>query len=308
MIYSSFDTLVEKVRDGAARRKVVAVVAAEDDHTLEAVAQARRDGILDACLIGRADKIRTLLAGLGEAAEDFRIVDAEDPVASAKRAAELVRDGAVDFVMKGKVQTADLLRAMLSSESGMRTGRLLSHFALVQIPNYHKLIGLTDVAINIAPDLAQKKEIVENAVATMRAIGFEPPKVALLSSAETVNPKMPETAEAAALAELNRGGWLPGCHVDGPISYDLAISAESARIKGYDSPLPGDVDLLVVPHISVGNILLKALRYSAGAASAGIVVGGRVPIVLTSRAVEAQDKFLPLVIAASVSGDQTGIH
>ncbi|RAI45110.1 phosphate acyltransferase [Rhodoplanes roseus] len=303
MIYSSFDNLVDKVRDGAARRKVVAVVAAEDGHTLEAVAQATRDGILIARLIGRADKIRAELAALGEDAGQFEIVDAEDPIAAAKRAAELVRDGAADFVMKGKVQTADLLRAMLSSETGMRTGRQLSHFALVQIPNYHKLIGLTDVAINIAPDLAQKKEIVENAVFTMRAIGFDPPNVALLSSAETINPKMPETAEAAELTRLNREGWLAGSHLEGPISYDLAISRESARIKGYDSPLPGEVDLLVVPHITVGNTLLKALRYSAGAASAGIVVGGRVPIVLTSRAVEAQDKFLPLVIAASVSGD-----
>ncbi len=303
MIYSNFEQLVAKVRDGAARRKIVAVVAADDAHTLEAVTEAARDGVLAARLIGPAAKIRALLAEIGEDAAAHEIVDAETPVDAAKCAADLVRTGDADFVMKGKIQTADLLRAMLSAESGLRTGRLISHLGIVHIPNYHKLVGITDAAINIAPDFEQKKQIVENAVATMTAMGFDPPKVALLSSAETVNPKMPESVEAAELTRLNREGWLAPAHLEGPISYDLSISRESARIKGYDSPLPGEVDLFVAPHITVGNTLIKALRYSAGASSAGIVVGGRVPIVLTSRAVEAQDKFLPLVLAASVSAD-----
>ncbi len=300
MIYSSFDRLIDRVRDGATRRKVVAVVGANDDHTLEAVAEARREGVVEARLIGPAADVAARLAKLGESVADYDLVDAEDTIAAARTAAGIIGADRADFVMKGKIQTADLLRAMLSPESGMRTGRLLSHLALIQIPGFPKLVGLTDAAINIAPDLAQKRQIVENAVATMTAIGFDAPKVALLSSAETVNPKMPESVEAAELAKANRDGGLAPALVEGPISYDLAISRESARIKGYESPLPGDVDLLVAPHITVANVLIKALRWSAGAASAGIVVGGRVPIVLTSRAVEAQDKFLPLVLAASV--------
>jgi phosphate butyryltransferase len=300
MIYGSFDQLIARVGDGGRRRKVVAVVGANDDHTLEAVAEARREGVVAARLIGPVAAVRDRLAALGEDPADYDLVDAEDAVAAARTAAGLIGAGRADFVMKGRIQTADLLRAMLSPESGMRTGRLLSHLALIRIPGFPKLVGLTDAAINIAPDLAQKREIVENAVTAMTAIGFDPPKVALLSSSETVNPKMPESVEAAELAEANRDGWLAPAFVEGPISYDLAISRESARIKGYDSPLPGAVDLLVAPHITVANVLIKALRHSAGAASAGIVVGGRVPIVLTSRAVAARDKLLPLVLAASV--------
>lgn len=302
LTYSSFDQLLEKVRESASRRKVAAVVAAEDLHTLEAVIQAEGEGILSAILIGQAGKIREGLRALERNQTSYEIVEAEEPREAAAKAAELVRNGAADFVMKGRIQTADLLSVLFSADSGMRTGKLMSHLAIVQIPNYHKLIGLTDVAINIAPTLPQKKEIVENAVAAMSGMGFEAPKIALLSASEAVNPKIAETVEAAELAKLNREGWLAPALVEGPISYDLAMSRESAEIKKYDSPLCGDVDLLVVSNMPTGNILLKALRYSANASSAGIVVGGRVPIVLTSRAVETQDKFLPLVLAASASG------
>ncbi|WP_337996286.1 phosphate acyltransferase [Oleispirillum naphthae] len=305
MIYSSFNQLVTKVRDDAGRRKVVAVVAADDSHTLEAATRASRDGILTTRLIGPKKKIRELLSALDEDPASYEIIAAEDPVGAAHVAAGLVRDREVDFVMKGKIQTADLLRAMLAPESGVRTGRMLSHLAIAEIPNHHKLIGITDVAITIAPNLDQKREIIENAAAALAGMGFDPPKVALLSASETINPKMIETVEAAELAKSNREGWLSECIVEGPLSYDLAMSREAAEIKGIASRVCGDADLLVVPHITVGNVLLKALRYSAGALSAGIVVGGRVPIVLTSRAVETRDKFLPLVLAASMSAESS---
>ena len=203
--------------------------------------------------------------------------------------------------MKGLIQTGDLLRILLSSEGGLRTGNLMSHLSIVQIPNYHKLIGLTDVAVNISPDLSQKKAIVENAVVTMTRMGFEPPKVAILASSEQVNPKMQDSVDAGELKKMNLEGILSGCIIEGPLSYDLAISRESAEIKGFESPVCGEVDLMVVPNMTAGNILLKALRYSAGAGSAGIVIGGKVPIVLTSRAVETQDTFLPLALAASAT-------
>ena len=301
MSYSKFDPLVARARAGATGRKVVAVVAAQDHHTLEAVRQSVSDGVVSAILIGAADEIRRQLAALGENASQYRIIDVASPVEAAKSAVALIHSGEAHFIMKGLIQTADLLRVVFSAESGLRTGALMSHLGIVDIPNYPKLIGLTDVAINIAPSLEQKKAIIENAVAAMSRMGFEHLKVALLAANEQVNEKMPESVDADALKRMNRDGWLAECLIEGPLSYDLAMSRESAEIKGIDSPVCGDADLLVVPTMTTGNTLLKALRYSARATSAGIVVGGKAPIVLTSRAVEPIDKYLPLAIAASAA-------
>ena len=301
MTYTSLDQLISRARESGKSKRVVAVVAAQDSHTLEAVSQAVKDNIVAAILIGPEKKIKDQLQLIGENPQDYNIVDAETSADAATRAAELVRAGEADFLMKGLIQTGELLRILLSSEGGLRTGNLMSHLSIVQIPNYHKLIGLTDVAVNISPDLSQKKSIVENAVVTMTRMGFEPPKVAILASSEQINPKMQDSVDAGELKKMNLEGILSGCIIEGPLSYDLAISRESAEIKGFESPVCGEVDLMVVPNMTAGNILLKALRYSAGAGSAGIVIGGKVPIVLTSRAVETQDKFLPLALAASAT-------
>jgi phosphate butyryltransferase len=299
MVYTSLDQLITRARGAGGSKKVVAVVAAEDSHTLEAVSQAVKDGLLSAMLIGNREKISQRLRLIGENPSDYGIVHADDAKEAVLKAAELIRSGHADFLMKGLVQTGDLLRIMVSNEGGLRTGRLMSHLSIVQIPNYHKLIGLTDVAVNIEPTLDQKKAIIENAVETMLRMGFETPKVAILASSETVNPKMKDSVDAGALKKMNIDGLIERCVIEGPISYDLAISRESAEIKGFESSVAGDVDLMVVPNMTAGNILLKALRYSAEASSAGIVIGGKVPIVLTSRAVETQDKYLPLALAAS---------
>ena len=302
MIYTSLEQLAQRVLDTKrGKKKVVAVVAANDEHTLEAVTHAARDGIATPLLVGEQDGIRAKLTALGQDPGDYEIIDADSLEACALLAAQAVKDSRADFLMKGLIPTNTMLKVLFSEEAGFRTGKAISHMSVAQVPTYHKLIAITDAAINIKPTLEQKQSMIENAVQAMLMMGFDTPKVAVLASTEQVNPKMPETQDAQALKEMNRKGLLTDCIVEGPISYDLAVSKKSAEIKGMDSPVCGDADLLVTPDIAAGNILLKSLRYSAGAGTAGIVVGGRAPLVLTSRAVEPQDKYWPLVLAASAS-------
>lgn len=302
MIYSSFAQLIQQL--SAKRRKeiIVAVVMAQDSHTLAAVCQAARENIVTPLLIGDKVQIEKQLAILGELAKNYMIIHVDNDTDATLKAAELVNNEQAHFIMKGLIQTATLMKALLSDKANFRTGKMISHLGVVQIPNYHKLIGITDAALNTYPDLQQKINIIKNAVATMLRIGFDTPKVAVLAATDQVNAKMPETFDAAELKRMNTEGSLTDCIVDGPLSYDLAISKEAAALKGIDSPVCGDADLLVVPNITVGNVLLKALRHSAKANTAGIVVGGKVPIVLTSRVAETESKYLPLVLAASATG------
>jgi phosphate butyryltransferase len=301
MIYRNFDELTNTVRSKCRTKRTVAVVAANDAHTLEAVVQAAgKDGIIVPVLFGEKDKIKAFLLALGAQPADYTIVHAASAEEAAVSALEMVNKGQADFLMKGLIPTARLMRILLSDKQ-FRTGSLLSHLSIIQIPNYHKLIGLTDSALNVSPDFGQKQAIVQNAVTALTKMGFDAPKVAILAATEEVTPKMPDTGDAAELKRLNETGALPGCIIEGPVSYDLAFSKEAAEIKGFKSPVCGDVDLMVVPNIIAGNILIKALRYAAGASSAGIVVGGRVPVVLTSRAAEVEAKFLPLLLAASAT-------
>lgn len=301
MIYRNFDQLIELVRSNNKKKRTVAVVAAQDSHTLEAVSLAVKAEIVNPVLIGPKEQIKGHLAILDENPSDYTVIHTETAEEAAYTAAGLVQTGQADFLMKGLIQTSSLMRVLLSDKAGFRTGSLISHLGFVQIPNYHKLMGITDVALNIYPDLNQKQAILENAVATMSRMGFDTPNVAVLAASEDINPKIPETVDAAELKRLNQAGSLSGCVVEGPVSYDLAISKEAAAIKGIASKVCGEADLLVLPNLAAGNILYKALRYSAGARTAGMVIGGKVPIVLTSRAAEVDGKFLPLVLAASAT-------
>lgn len=301
MIYNNFDQLIEQVRANNSEKKIVAVMAAEDNHTLEAVCQATRVGAVEALLIGNKFTMRSQLEQMGERVADYTLIHAETTEDIVVRAAQFVNTGRAHFLMKGLIQTGDMMKYLLSDKCGFRTDAQMSHLGLLQIPNYHKLIGLTDSALNVYPDLQQKKAMVKNAVNAMLRMGFDAPKVAILAAVEQVNPKMQETLDAAALKTMNATGEISECIVEGPISYDLAISKEAADLKGYASPVCGDVDLLVAPNLAAGNILIKALRHSAEASSAGFVVGGKVPLVLTSRAAEAGSKYLPIVLAAAAS-------
>ncbi|WP_347451494.1 bifunctional enoyl-CoA hydratase/phosphate acetyltransferase [Acetoanaerobium noterae] len=298
MEYKSFDDLIKKVQNLDSMKKV-AVVSAQDEHTLEAVFKAKKDNIVEPILIGNKKKIIEILSGLHESVLEESIINVESDSEAAEKAVELINENKADFIMKGKIQTADLLRAVVNKENGLRTGKVMSHIVIHEIPTYHKLLAVTDGGMMMYPSLDEKKQIIENAVSTFLALGYENPKVAVLAAVETVNPKMQESVDADMLKKLNIKGEIKNCIVEGPISYDLTMSKESASIKGFVSPVTGEADIIVVPNITVGNILGKSLVYSAGAKMAGFIVGAKVPIVLTSRGSTSEEKYLSLALSAS---------
>ena len=300
MVIKNFDELIEKVCSFENKKKV-AVVAAHDEHTLEAVFKARKNNIVDPILIGDKAEINEILSKNNYFLNDEYILDIKNESDAAYKAVELVNTNKADFIMKGKIQTADLLKAVVDKEKGFRTDRLMSHFVIQEIPSYHKLLVTTDGGMVMYPGLEEKKQIIQNAVDTLISIGYEKPKVAVLAAVEKVNPKMPEAIDAAELKKINEAGEIQNCIIEGPISYDLAMNKESATIKGFNSPVAGDADILVTPNITAGNILGKCLIYSANSKMAGFIVGAKVPIVLTSRGSSSEEKYLSLVLSAAAS-------
>lgn len=294
----NFNQLIKTVQTSNQHKRVV-VIAAHDKHTLEAVFEARKNNIVAPILIGDSMKIKALLRELSETLPEEAIVEATSDVEAAEKGVSMIREGKADFIMKGKIQTADLLAAVVDKEKGLRTDKIISHFVMIELPNYHKMIGITDGGMVMYPDLEQKRKIIENAVLIMHSLGCENPKIAALAAVETINAKMLDTIDADELKKMNQNGTIRGCIIEGPISYDLAMSKESAKAKEYNSDVAGDADILLVPDIIAGNILGKALIFSAGAKMAGFIVGARVPIVLTSRGATAEEKFLSLVISAA---------
>ena len=301
MTYATFEQLESQVFKKAKKRRV-AVVEAADTHVLEAVRHAVEVGLVEPLLFGKRAEVEAKLAAMDMDITAWEIVDSPEPTISALQAGIAVKEGRADFILKGLIATGQLLKGLFKEETGFRTGRLISHMNIVQLRTYPKLLALCDAAINIAPSLEQKRDIIQNAVDALARMGIDNPKVAVLASAETVNEKMPESVDAAALKEMNKNGQITGCLIEGPISYDLAVCAESAATKGYESPVAGDAVLLVCPNIVTANVLIKCLRHTANALTAGIVVGGRVPVVLNSRAASAEDKFRTMVLAASAAG------
>ena len=287
----------------AAGRMKLAVASAQEASVLEAVADAYAAGIAEPILVGDPEAIAAAAAqaneGRGVDISAFEIVPVKDLYASAAKAVELVRTGRAGFLMKGLIDTSLLLKAVLNKETGINAGRLVSHVAVMEVPTYHKLFVVTDAAINIAPDMAAFIDIIGSAVAVSRALGVVTPKVALLAAVEKVNPdKMPCTATASILTQMNRRGQIRNCVIDGPLALDNAISAESARIKKIVSDVAGDADVLVAPDIEAGNILYKCLLDLAQAKGAGIVMGAARPVVLTSRADTAETKLASIALAA----------
>lgn len=298
MVYENFNQLKTRVQNFRERKRV-AVVAADEEHTLEAVFHARRENIIEPVLIGNAQKIAGYLEILGESVSQEAMIHIADPIEAAAYAVAMVHDQQADFLMKGRIQTADLLRAVVDRKKGLRTGRIMSHLAFLELPSYHKLLAVTDGGMVLYPHLDEKRYILENAVGFMRNMGYECPNVAILAAVETVNPKMQETVDAVRLKHFNEDGELKHCVVEGPISYDLAMNKESAAIKGFESPVVGEVDIMLVPNITAGNLMAKALVYSGGGKMAGVIVGAKVPIVLTSRGSSAAEKFFSLALSAS---------
>jgi phosphotransacetylase len=234
--------------------------------------------------VGSEAIIRKLAETLQLDLETIQIIDIENSRTAASRAVEMARKGEVQMLMKGSLHTDELMSAVVSREGGLRTGRRISHVFALDVPSYHKPLFVTDAAVNIQPDLETKISILQNAIDMMNTLEVVNPKVAILSAVESVNPAIPSTLDAAALCKMVDRGQITGAIVDGPLAFDNAISSDAAKIKKIKSPVAGDPDLLMVPNLEAGNILFKELQYLAGALAAGVVVGAKVPVVLTSRA------------------------
>lgn len=293
MAIKNFEEL--KKMASSAEKRTVAVACAHDAHTLEAVLKAHEEGLLDYILIGKEDEIveKSKLHGASVSREN--IVNCESDELCAAEAVKLVNEGKANFIQKGLMQTATLLKAVVNKETGLNQGRSISHVALIDIPKYHKIMGVTDGGMIMYPNLEQKKDIVLNAIEMFHGLGYEEPKIAALCAVETVNPKMPETLDAQALKEMAASGEIAGCCIEGPISMDLAVSREAAAVKKYDSPVAGDADILLVPSIYTGNIMVKALIEFAGTLMAGCVIGAKCPIALNSRSASFEEKYYSLL-------------
>lgn len=279
----------------------VAVAVAQDDAVLEAVKGAKDQGIADFILVGDQDKIARVAAKNGVALDGLEIIHQPDDRRAAYDAVTLVSGGKADFLMKGLINTADLLRAVLDKEVGLRTGRVLSHAAVLEVPGYERLFIVTDGGMNIAPTLSQKADIIQNSLALARAMGIDVPKVAVLAAVEAVNPDMTATLDAAALAKMADRGQIKGAVVDGPLALDNAVNLEAAKHKGITSPVAGAADILVVPDIEAGNMLGKSLVYFAGGRMAGLVLGAAKPVIVTSRADTYEGKILSIALGSLLS-------
>ncbi|WP_260448388.1 phosphate acetyltransferase [Burkholderia cenocepacia] len=297
--HQKYEALIARCR--ALRPVTVAVAHPCDEVSLHAAAAAARAGIVVPVLVGPVARITMLAATLGVDLSGYRLVDAPHSHASAARAVELVRAGDAQALMKGSLHTDELLAEVVRADTGLRTGRRLSHVFVMDVPTYPKPLFITDAAVNIRPTLEQKADIAQNAIDLAHALGIARPKVAILSAVETVSSKLPSTLDAAALCKMAERGQITGALLDGPLALDNAISPEAARLKHLDSAVAGDADILLVPDLEAGNMLAKELTFLANADAAGIVLGARVPVILTSRADSERTRLASCAVAALVA-------
>jgi phosphate acetyltransferase len=290
-----YEVLLERCRN---LEPVPTAVAHPCEETaLAGAVEAGEKGLIRPILVGPSDKIREIAKAKGIALGNLRIVDAPHSHASAAKAVELVKLGEAELLMKGSLHSDEILGAVVSREGGMRTGRRISHVFIMDVPTYHKVIIVTDAAINIAPALEEKADICQNAIDLAISLGVQKPKVAILAAVETVTSKMPSTIDAAALCKMAERGQIKGGVLDGPLAFDNAISKDAARIKGITSEVAGDPDILLVPDLEAGNMLAKQLSFLANADSAGLVLGARVPVILTSRADTVRARIASCAVA-----------
>jgi phosphate butyryltransferase len=285
---------------GKPRKKLV-LAAAQDQHSLVAVLRAWKDEIIEPIFIGDTEGIQTICSENGYDITGLRIIHEPEIEKSVEMAVKMLSSKQADILMKGKVGTSSLLKCVLNKEWGLRTGNLLSHIALFEVDTYHKLIAVTDVAMNIAPNLKDKISIVNNSVSFLNRLGYVMPKVAVLGAVEMVNENMEATLHAALLSKMNQREQIRNCIIDGPLAFDNAVSLESAQFKGIKSEVAGDTDLLLMPDIEVGNVLYKSLVFFAKAKVASIILGAQVPIVLTSRSDSEQAKYDSILLSAAAS-------
>ena len=296
----NFDMVIERVKLN--KIKKIAVAVAQDEPVLEAIRDAKKAGIADAILIGDRKLIEECAKNIELDLEGFEIIQESDNAKAALMAVELVRSKKADMVMKGLLDTATFLKAILNKEKGLRTNRVLSHVAIFEIPGLHRLLLVTDAAMNIAPDLMTKKQILENAVEVAKAIGIEIPKVAVVCAVEVVNVLMQPTLDGAALSKMCDRGQIKGCIVDGPLALDNAISEEAAYHKGIVSPVAGHADIILVPNIETGNVMYKTLTYTSNSKCGAILTGAAAPVILTSRADSHESKLYSIALASIIAG------
>lgn len=281
-------------------KKTLAVAVAQDKEVLEAVVDAVKLQIVNAILVGDKVKIEEIGKINGFDLSNLEIIDEPNLNKAAAKAVEQVVIGRAHYIMKGMLNTADLLRAVLNKECGLRGSGLLSHVMIYEVPTYHKLIFLTDGGMVPYPELKDKIGIIENAVKVTNSVGIVNPKVAPLCAVEVVNPAMQATVDAALLTTMNRRGQIKGCIIDGPLALDNAVSAEAAKHKGIESEVAGDADVFLVPNIEAGNLLGKSLAYFANGESAGVIMGAKCPVVLVSRADSARAKLYSIALGALI--------
>lgn len=282
------------------KRRRIAVAAAGDRDVLEALKNAEQHGIIEPVLVGIQSTIEEICKEIGMDCNKYEIINIEDKFEASIVASQLIRDGHAEILMKGMVSTGQLLKAVLSKEHGLRKGAVLSHVAIFESPYYHKLLGITDAAMNVAPTFEEKIAIINNAVEVFHLLGNPNPFVAVVGAVETVNQRMESTMHAATLSMMNKRQQIKGCVIDGPLALDNAVSKKAARIKNIESEVAGNADIIVAPDINGANFLYKALNFLGGATTAAVIMGATVPIVLTSRADSDTTKFLSIALAAAI--------
>ncbi|AKA71897.1 phosphate butyryltransferase [Clostridium scatologenes] len=282
-------------------KKTLSVAVAQDKEVLIAVTEAVKTGIVDAILVGDEDAIRSISEKENLCIDGIKIVNEKDIKKAAAKAVEFVSNGEAQFIMKGMLGTADLLRAVLNKEAGLRGKGLLSHVMIYEVPSYHKLIFLTDGGMVPYPTLEDKIGIINNCVKVAHKLEIETPKIAPVCAVEVVNPSMQATIDAASLTQMNKRGQIKGCIIDGPLAFDNAISKEAAEHKGIVSEVAGDTDVLLVPNIEAGNFVGKSMTYFGKAENAGVIMGAKCPVVLVSRADSAKSKLYSIALGSVVS-------
>ncbi len=294
MRISNFRDLLEAARQAGPR--TVAIAAANEKEVLQAAQSAQAERIADSILVGGGAAIHSLAKCLHLDLRNMEVIDQPDPREAAAQVMALVREGRAQMAMKGRIETGDFLRAALDRDTGLRTGHLLSHVGVFEIPGFSRLLFMTDAGVVVAPDITQKIEIVQNAIDVAQTLGVQMPKVAILAATEMVNPKIPTTLDAANLSKMADRGQIRGGIVDGPLALDNAISSESSSIKGINSPVAGQADILVAPDIEAGNMLSKAITYFAKGRMAGVVVGAQCPLIVASRSDPHETKLLSMAL------------
>ena len=299
----SFEELISKANQKTLKK--VSVSNAQDEPVLQAVKAAKEQNIATAILVGDEAKIREIAASIDMDLTDFEIINEPDTEAAALKAVELVHNGKADILLKGLLETKTFLKSVLNKEVGLRTGKMLSHVCVFEIECINRLLFFTDVAFNTYPTLADKVNIINNAVEVAHACGIECPKVAPLCAVETVNPKMQPTVDADNLTKMYEGGDFKGCQIYGPLSMDLAIDREAAVHKGVTNPVAGHADILLFPNIDAGNITYKILVRTAKVKIGNVLVGTSAPVVLTSRSDDFQTKLNSIALATVIAGSIT---